>query len=81
MCIRDRYDTEKLEQGISPVQVGEERELLIERPQADDERNGVARVSGFIICVLGAGNAAGRRVKGKITKVLPTYALAELLEG
>lgn len=81
VLIRPEYDTEKLEQGISPVQVGEERELLIERPQADDERNGVARVSGFIICVLGAGNAAGRRVKGKITKVLPTYALAELLEG
>ncbi len=81
VMVRPEYDPVASSCGISPVLVGQEMQLMVEGFHTDDARNGVARVSGFIVCINGGGVYVGRQVDVRITKVAPTYALADIVES
>jgi len=79
IMVRPEYDPVESSCGISPVMVGQEMKLIVESFHTDDAKNGVARVSGFVVCINGAGTYVGQLVDVRITKVAPTYALAEMI--
>jgi predicted RNA-binding protein with TRAM domain len=60
----------------APVEVGEEVEVLID--DIGSRGDGISRVDGFLVFVPQA--KVGKRLRVKITKVGPKFAIAEKLQ-
>jgi len=62
--------------GAKPVEEGKEYEVDIKELSRRGE--GIARVDGFVVFV--PNTKAGDHVKVKVTKVLPRFASAEIIQ-
>ncbi len=79
ILVRPEYTPAEMSHGVAPVTVGQELSLLVEDFHAEDARDGVARLAGFVICIHGGGAHLGSLVHVRIAKVAPTYATAEII--
>lgn len=70
---------EEVERRAMPVREGEVLELKVEEPHASNPWDGIARISGYVVDIEGAGGLVGRQVKVEIVKAFRTYARARLL--
>ena len=61
-----------------PVEVGEKYPVKIEEPHANNPYDGIARISGFVLDVIGGGAFVGETVEVEIQEVARTYARAKI---
>lgn len=57
-----------------PVKIGDVLRLEVEEPHAQNPKDGIARVEGYVIDVKDAGSRVGETVHVKITSCLRTFA-------
>lgn len=62
----------------SPVKTGQKVKLKIDSTHREHLSDGLSRVNGFIIHIIDGGNRVGQEVEVTVTKVLPTYAKAQI---
>ena len=57
-----------------PVKIGDVLRLEVEEPHAQNPKDGIARVEGYVIDIKDAGSRVGETVHVKITSCLRTFA-------
>jgi len=62
-----------------PVQRGEILEVLIEESHVANDKDGIARINGFILHVEGAGTLIGQVIRVEIDRVFRTYAKTKMV--
>jgi len=67
--------------SLQPVKPGEVLEVRIEEPHVTNNRDGIARIDGFILDVEGAGDRIGETVPVEVSKVHRTYARARVRDA
>ncbi len=68
----------EVEDQALPVQEGEIREVLVEEAHVANEKDGIARVEGYVLDIESGGKYVGKRVQVEIIKTFRTYAKAKL---
>lgn len=69
----------EVEAKALPVREGQVLEIQVEEQHITNPHDGIARLSGYVVDIEGAGARVGDRLKVKITKVFRTYARARVL--
>lgn len=64
-----------------PVEAGGVYQVKIEEPHANNPYDGIARVSGFVLDVIGGGAYVGETVEVEIQEMARTYAKARLTDA
>lgn len=72
-------EADEIESLSTPVKVGQILTVRIEEPHSGHERDGIARLQGFVIDVEGGGPLLGQDVEVEITKLGRTFAKAKLV--
>ena len=70
----------EVEQLALPVHDGDQLELEIEERHATNAKDGIARLSGYVIDIEDGGSHVGRRVSVEIVRALRTFATARIIE-
>jgi len=66
--------------AVAPVTVGQLLTVKIKEPHQDRKADGIVRVDGFVLDVVGGGSYIGQEITVKIEKVYPSYAKAAIVE-
>jgi ribonuclease G len=77
-----RFAVGPLERGAKsayPVEVGEKYQVKIEEPHANNPYDGIARVSGFVLDVIGGGAFVGETVE--VQEIARTGGCPHLCQG
>ena len=69
-----------VESQALPVSVGDVKKVLIEEHHASNQKNGIARIEGYVIDVDNAHKVIGQNAEIKIYKVFKTYSKAKLVK-
>jgi len=78
--IQSVYGKKELSKNNIPVEENQLIKIFIDEPHSQRPRDGISRITGFIIDVEGAGKLVGEEVLVEITKVFRTYAKAVLVK-
>lgn len=70
---------EEVRKKALPVDVGDILPIMIEEKHASNPQDGIARIEGYILDVVGAGNLVGQRVKVEVTRAFRTYGKARVV--
>lgn len=70
---------DEVQAAALPVRTGDILDLRVEEQHASNAKDGIARVEGFVLDIVGGAEFVGERVKVKVAKVHRTYAEAEIL--
>jgi len=79
ISIKPLYDQAEIKTLSLPVHPGQQLEVKIEEPHVTNANDGIARVSGFVLNIEGAGSLIGETVPVEIDKVYRTYARAKMV--
>ncbi|MDI3299132.1 MAG: Rne/Rng family ribonuclease [Bacillota bacterium] len=80
MNLRALGDRAEVEAKALPVHAGERLEVEVAEPHAANPQDGIARLQGYVIDIVGGGSMVGRKVRVEVTRAFRTYAKARLLE-
>ncbi|MGB4327085.1 MAG: Rne/Rng family ribonuclease [Bacillota bacterium] len=80
MNVKALGSKEEISAKAAPVQVGDILEVIIEEPHSQNEKDGIARIEGYVIHVEGAGSKVGEKVTVEITSNFRTFAKATPLD-
>ena len=69
---------EEVKRLAYPVDAGGTYQVKIEEPHANNPYDGIARVSGFVLDVIGGGAHVGETVEVEVQEIARTYAKAKL---
>ncbi len=69
---------EEVQKTAYPVETGEKYRVKIEEPHTNNPYDGIARVSGFVLDVVGGGAYVGETVEVEIQEIARTYARAKI---
>ncbi len=70
---------QQVERAALPVHDGERIKVLVEERHANNPKDGIARIEGYVIDVEGAGALVGERVMVEVQRSLRTFATARLV--
>lgn len=70
----------EVEQQALPVHEGDRLRLEVQERHATNHKDGIARISGYVIDIEGAGNQVGDMINVEITRALRTFATARVIE-
>lgn len=73
-----RTISDKEIEAYLPVKEGDVISLKIEESQTGREYDGIARLNGYVVSIVGGGALVGREVPVRITKAYRTYARGEV---
>ncbi|MDW7651151.1 MAG: Rne/Rng family ribonuclease [Bacillota bacterium] len=62
-----------------PVAAGEQHQVKVEEPHANNPYDGIARISGFVIDIQAGGAYVGEKVTVEILEVAKTFARAKIV--
>lgn len=74
-CVEDEFAISN-----APVKVGEVIELKITEGHQANANDGIGKINGFVIAVMGAGDYLGEVINVEITKVAKTFASGIIFE-
>lgn len=77
--IEPLHNEEDVQAVTLPVHQGQVMEVKVEEPHISNLSDGIARISGFILDIEGAGSMIGETIPVEIGKVHRTYAKARVL--
>ena len=80
MTITPIYNRSEEFMQAQPVQKGEILEVFIEESHVANDKDGIARLNGFILHIEGAGNLIGQLVRVEIDRVFRTYAKTKMVQ-
>ena len=80
MRVRALGERAEVERQAVPVRPGQTLLVKVLEAHASNPEDGIARVDGYVIDVLKAGDRVGQQVKVEIAKVFRTYAKAKLVD-
>lgn len=66
--------------AVAPVTVGQYLTVRIEEQHQDRKEDGIVRINGFVVDVVGGGTYLGKEITVRIEKVLPSSAKAVIAE-
>ncbi len=69
----------EVEQSALPVHDGDRLELEISERHATNPKDGIARISGYVVDIESGGNHVGERVAVEIIRALRTFATARIV--
>jgi ribonuclease G len=69
-----------VEREALPVRDGERLKILVEERHANNPKDGIARIEGYVIDIEGAGALVGERVTVEVQRSLRTFATARLVQ-
>lgn len=69
----------EVEQSALPVHDGDRLELEIAERHATNPKDGIARISGYVVDIESGGNHVGERVEVEIVRALRTFATARIV--
>ncbi|MEG6614872.1 Rne/Rng family ribonuclease [Peptococcaceae bacterium 1198_IL3148] len=78
VVVKPLYDQQEV--VTIPVQSGQTIEVQVEETHVSNNKDGIARLNGYILDIEGAGTLVGKTVLVEIVKVFRTYAKARLVE-
>jgi ribonuclease G len=61
-----------------PVTEGQVIDLLVEEPHTQNQKDGIARLEGYVINIEGAGPLVGKKVRVEVTQCHRTFAKAKM---
>jgi len=70
---------QEVEREALPVRDGERLKILVEERHANNPKDGIARIEGYVIDIEGAGAMVGERVLVEVQRSLRTFATARLV--
>ncbi|MBS4031037.1 MAG: Rne/Rng family ribonuclease [Clostridiales bacterium] len=70
---------DEIQQLAFPVSPGEQHQVKIEEPHANNPYDGIGRISGFVIDVQAGGAYVGEKVTVEIIEVARTFARAKIV--
>lgn len=71
----------QVERAALPVRDGERLKILVEERHANNPKDGIARIEGYVIDIEGAGALVGERVMVEVQRSLRTFATARLVSA
>ncbi|MBO8126178.1 MAG: Rne/Rng family ribonuclease [Firmicutes bacterium] len=71
---------EEIKSKAIPVREGQRLELLVEEPHVTNPKDGIARVEGYVVDVLGGGELVGKKVEVEIIRAFRTYAKGKIIQ-
>ncbi len=80
ICVRPLNSQEIDNLDTSPVRTGDVLKVKVEETHVNNEKDGIARLDGFVLDIEGAGFMIGKTVPVKVSKVYRTYAKAKLVK-
>lgn len=72
---------QQVERAALPVRDGERIKVLVEERHANNPKDGIARIEGYVIDVEGAGSLVGERVLVEVQRSLRTFATARVVSA
>ena len=70
MNVKALGSKEEISAKAAPVQVGDILEVIIEESHSQNEKDGIARIEGYVIHVEGAGSKVGKRLRWRSHPIL-----------
>jgi ribonuclease G len=64
-----------------PVHEGDVLDVRVERPHVSFRGDGIARVDGYVLDVVGGAPFTGQQVRVRVMQAFRTYARAEIIDG
>lgn len=73
-------EIEEVARTATPVQKGEILDIFVQDRHAHNPDDGIGRLEGFVLDIVGGGNRVGRKVKVEIDDVYKTFAKAKIID-
>lgn len=71
---------EEVKEAAKPFKVGDILDLVVEESYLHNKNDGLSRVEGHVIQIIGGGKYLGKRVKARIKSISKTSAVAQIVQ-